>query len=178
MYITIDKNDLKRVKLKFNNTKKVRRVKKFQRDFFIYSIFMIVIILSVYYLYLKVNKIPTLSEEFSILNIITVVSFGFSPLLICSRNLKNENFEDSRYRYLLDQFFINVNSEKKEMILMSQKTNIKVNLIKENIELYNDILLLYHNKNLVAIIPLYKLINPKYLIDEIEKNVEVNRYEN
>lgn len=61
---------------------------------------------------------------------------------------------------------------------MSQKTNIKVNLIKENIELYNDILLLYHNKNLVAIIPLYKLINPKYLIDEIEKNVEVNRYEN
>lgn len=114
MYITIDKNDLKRVKLKFNNTKKVRRVKKFQRDFFIYSIFMIVIILSVYYLYLKVNKIPTLSEEFSILNIITVVSFGFSPLLICSRNLKNENFEDSRYRYLLDQFFINVNSEKKK----------------------------------------------------------------
>ena len=28
-------------------------------------------------------------------------------------SIKNENFEGSRYKYLFDQFFINVNSEKK-----------------------------------------------------------------
>lgn len=178
MYITIDEDDLKRVKLKINSTEKINRIKKFQKDFFIYSIIMIVIILSIYHLYLKINNIPALSEEFSILNMVAIVSFGFFPVLICINKLKNENFEGSRYKYLFDQFFINVNSEQKELILISKKTNIKINLIKENIEMYNDTLLLYHNKNLVAIIPLYKLINSKYLLEEIEKNVEVNKYEN
>ena len=40
-------------------------------------------------------------------------------------------------------------------ITIGMHVNIKINLIKENIEMYNDTLLLYHNKNLVAIIPLY-----------------------
>lgn len=113
MYITIDEDDLKRVKLKINSTEKINRIKKFQKDFFIYSIIMIIIILSIYHLYLKINNIPALSEEFSILNMVAIVSFGFSPVLICINKLKNENFEGSRYKYLFDQFFINVNSEKK-----------------------------------------------------------------
>lgn len=59
---------------------------------------------------------------------------------------------------------------------MSKKTSIKVNLIKGNIKISNDILLLYNNKNIVAIIPLYKLMNKKYLLDRIKENVEVIKY--
>lgn len=178
MYITIDTEDLKRVKFEFNNIKKRNRIEKLHKDFVIYSIIMGVIILLLFYLYLVINNIPFLDMGgFWILNIITIVSFSFSPMLICVNKLKDEDFKDSRYRYLLDQFFINVNSKKKEMTLMSRKTNIKISLIKKNIKIYNDTLLLYDNKNIVAIILLYKLMNPKYLLDEIEKNVEVDKYE-
>lgn len=135
------------------------------------------VILALFSIYLIINNTSILyvKKDFIIISMV-MLSFCLVPIFIVINKLNDKNFSSFRYKYLLDQFFINIDSEKKELLLMSKKTSIKVNLIKGNIKISNDILLLYNNKNIVAIIPLYKLMNKKYLLDRIKENVEVIKY--
>ncbi len=177
MYISIDVNDLKKVNQEFNNNYKKNRIKAFKRTSYIHSCILVMVILALFSIYLIINNtlILYVKKDFIIISMV-MLSFCLVPIFMVINKLNDKNFSSFRYKYLLDQFFINIDSEKKELLLMSKKTSIKVNLIKGNIKISNDILLLYNNENIVAIIPLYKLINKKYLLDRIEENVEVIKY--
>lgn len=177
MYISIDVNDLKKVNQEFNNNYKKNRIKAFKRTSYIHSCILVMIILALFSIYLIINNTSILyvKKDFIIISMV-MLSFCLVPIFIVINKLNDKNFSSFRYKYLLDQFFINIDSEKKELLLMSKKTSIKVNLIKGNIKISNDILLLYNNKNIIAIIPLYKLMNKKYLLDRIKENVEVIKY--